>query len=174
MDLFVGSEKAGVFMKKDERTKPLRQEKIREIVENYIVETQEDLAEHLRRAHIAVTQATVSRDIKELRLVKAPTGDGRSRYAVPNVENGTRRESRLESLFADAVTSIDASGNIVVLRTLPGMANAVASALDAAAWSEIIGTVAGDDTILAVVKPERVVPSIAERMQKLTGRNAVC
>ena len=160
-------------MKKDERTKSFRQKKIQEIVEHHVVETQEDLAEHLRRAHIAVTQATVSRDIKELRLVKAPTGDGRSRYAFPS-ESGARRESRLESLFADAVTGVDESGNIVVLRTLPGMANAVASALDTAKWAEIIGTVAGDDTILAVVKPETAAPSVAKRMRRLTGRNAVC
>ena len=161
-------------MKKDERMKALRQEKIREIVENHIVETQSDLAERLRREDFAVTQATVSRDIKELMLVKVPmtTGGGRSRYAFPAAEAGGRKESRLEGLFADAVTGVDASGNLVVLRTLPGMANAVASALDAAQWPEILGTVAGDDTIFAAVKPETAVDAVAGRMKGMLGRNA--
>ena len=164
-------------MKKDERTKPRRQEKIREIVENHIVETQEELTSLLRREHITATQATVSRDVKELMLVKVPIGDGRSRYAFPKAENGVRRENRLEALFADAVTGVDASGNLVVLRTLPGMANAVASALDTAQWKNIIGTVAGDDTILAVIKPESAASTVAERMKVLSGAaggNAVC
>ena len=161
-------------MKKDERMKALRQEKIREIVENHIVETQSDLAERLRREGFAVTQATVSRDIKELMLVKVPmpTGGGRSHYAFPAAEAGGRRESRLEGLFADAVTGVDASGNLVVLRTLPGMANAVASALDTAQWPEILGTVAGDDTIFAAVKPETAVDAVARRMKGMLGRNA--
>ena len=160
-------------MKKDERTKPRRQEKIREIVESHIVETQEELTAFLRREHIAATQATVSRDIKELMLVKVPVGDGRSRYAFPKTEGG-RRENRLEALFADAVTGVDASGALVVLRTLPGMANAVASALDAARWENIIGTVAGDDTILVVVKPESAAAAVETRMKTLAGGNAVC
>ena len=164
-------------MKKDERTKPRRQEKIREIIENHIVETQEELTALLRREHITATQATVSRDVKELMLVKIPIGDGRSRYAFPKAEDGPRRASRLEALFADAVTGVDASGNLVVLRTLPGMANAVASALDTAQWKNIIGTVAGDDTILVVVKPESAAPAVEMRMKVLSGTaggNAVC
>ena len=164
-------------MKKDEQAKPRRQEKIREIVENHIVETQEELTAFLKREHIAVTQATVSRDVKELMLVKVPIGDGRSRYAFPKSEGGARRENRLEALFADAVTGVDFSGNLVVLRTLPGMANAVASALDTAQWKNIIGTVAGDDTILAVIKPESAVAAVAARMKVLSGTaggNAVC
>ena len=161
-------------MKKDERMKSLRQEKIREIVENNVVETQEDLAERLRKENIAVTQATVSRDVKELMLVKVPTpsGGGRSRYAFPPTESGQRKENRLENLFADAVVDVDASGNLVVLRTLPGMANAVASALDEAKWREIIGTVAGDDTIFAAVKPETAADAVAGRMRGMLGRNA--
>lgn len=164
-------------MKKDEQAKPRRQEKIREIVENHIVETQEELTAFLKREHIAVTQATVSRDVKELMLVKVPIGDGRSRYAFPKSEGGARRENRLEALFADAVTGVDFSGNLVVLRTLPGMANAVASALDTAQWKNIIGTVAGDDTILAVIKPENAASAVAARMKVLSGTaggNAVC
>ena len=161
-------------MEKDKRAKPRRQEKIREIVENHIVETQEELTAFLRREHIAVTQATVSRDVKELMLVKVPIGGGHSRYAFPQSGGGVRRENRLAALFLDAVTGVDSSGSLVVLRTLPGMANAVASALDAAAWPEILGTVAGDDTILAVVKPESAAFSVASRMKALSGRDAAC
>ncbi len=146
--------------------KPRRQEKIREIVEKNVIETQEELTEFLRREHIKVTQATVSRDIKELMLVKKPMGGGRSRYALP--ESGSvRGENRLENLFRDAVTGVDASGNLVVVRTLPGMANAVASALDGAKQPDIIGTVAGDDTIFVAVRQGKTAASVAERMRAL-------
>ncbi len=165
-------------MRKDQRedgpTKPRRQEMIKEIVENHVVETQEDLAEYLRRAHIPVTQATVSRDIKEMMLVKVPLDGGRSRYAIPETAGGVRPQSRLEGFFTEDVTGVDASGNIVVLRTLPGMAGAVAAALDAAEWKEIIGTLAGDDTILAVVKPADAADSVAERLRKLLGGKTTC
>lgn len=152
-----------------------RQEKIREIVEKHIVETQEELTEFLRRAHIVVTQATVSRDVKELMLVKKPIGGGRSRYALPE-SGGARGESRLENLFRDAVTGVDASGNLVVVQTLPGMANAVASALDAAKQPEILGTVAGDDTIFVAVRQGKKASSVASRMRALwgDGRRAQC
>ncbi len=146
-----------------------RQEKIREIVEKNVVETQEELASCLRRENIEVTQATVSRDIKELRLIKIPAGDGRSRYAFPENAGAPRPQGRLAGIFLDAVTGIDASGALVVLHTLPGMANALASALDGEDWREIIGTVAGDDTILVVVKPEKAVESVLKRMRALAG-----
>ena len=146
--------------------KPRRQEKIREIVEKNVIETQEELTEFLRREHIKVTQATVSRDIKELMLVKKPMGGGRSRYALPE-SGGVRGENRLENLFRDAVTGVDASGNLVVVRTLPGMANAVASALDGAKQPDIIGTVAGDDTIFVAVRQGKTAASVAERMRAL-------
>ena len=161
-------------MKKDERTKPRRQEKIREIVENNVVETQEELTAFLRREHIAVTQATVSRDVKELMLVKVPIGNGRSRYALPKAEGGARRENRLEALFADAVTGVEIGGNLVVLHTLPGMANAVASALDAAKWAEILGTVAGDDTIFVAARREKAAASVAGKMRAMLGGTSVC
>lgn len=154
--------------------KPYRQEKIREIVESRAVETQEDLAACLRREHIAVTQATVSRDIKEMMLVKVPMGGGRFRYALPEGAGRERAESRLAALFRDAVTGVAESDALVVLRTRPGMANAVASALDEARWPDIIGTVAGDDTILAVAKPKEAAPAVAARMEAMLGRESQC
>ena len=149
--------------------KALRHSKIKEIIERYIIETQEDLADALRKQSIDVTQATVSRDIKELMLIKVPTGDGRYRYAFPPEQNVVFSQARLERTFRDSIVTIDYSQNIIVLRTLPGTAQAVAYTIDYVKWPEIIGTVAGDDTIFVLVKPiEAVLPVIA-KFQSLMG-----
>ena len=148
--------------------KARRHEMIREIVSSRAVETQEELANHLRNARIKATQATVSRDIKEIMLVKTPTEGGHYRYALP--EEKKRTEDRLTRLFAEAVTRVEENGAIVVIRTLPGMANAVASAVDRGRWPEILGTVAGDDTIFAAVKPLAAAPDVARRMREMTGK----
>lgn len=140
---------------------------IREIIENAAIETQEDLAAALRARHIDVTQATVSRDIKNLMLVKIPAGNGRYRYAFPQEGKPRFSETRLAHIFHDSVVAIDYSENIIVVKTFPGTANAVASVLDSVPWQEIIGTVAGDDTILVIVKPKAVVSLVAERMEQL-------
>ncbi len=148
--------------------KAIRQAKIKEIIEHEVIETQEDLAAALCRHHIEVTQATVSRDIKELMLIKVPTGDGRSRYAPPAGKNVAFSRARMARLFQDSVTGLDFSENIIVVKTLPGTANAVASVLDYAKWPEVIGTVAGDDNIIVVVKPKDAVESVMKKMEALT------
>ena len=149
-------------MKKTER-----QALIREIIKHHIVATQDELGQRLRQQNIRVTQATVSRDIKELMLVKVPVGDGRSRYAFPaESKEGFSRE-RMGRMFRDAVVGVEDSENLIVITTLPGTANAVASALDGAKWPEIIGTIAGDDTILAVVKPRDAVREIREKLKAM-------
>ena len=148
--------------------KSIRQTRIKDIIENKVIETQEELAEELRKKSIDVTQATVSRDIKELMLIKLPTGDGRYRYAFPLEKNVVFSQSRMVRMFQDSVTSIDYSENIIVIKTLPGAANAVASTLDYAKWPEIIGTVAGDDNILAVIKPIQAVEDIVQRLKNLS------
>lgn len=147
--------------------KALRHTKIKEIVERQIVETQEEVAELLRKEGIIVTQATVSRDIKELLLIKVPTGDGRYRYAFPPEQNLMFSQSRMERIFQDAIIGMDYSQNLVILRTLPGAAQAVASTIDHVRWPEIIGTVAGDDTILIVVKPPDIAPQVMAKFQRL-------
>lgn len=147
--------------------KILRHAKIKEIVEQQVIETQEELAESLRRHGIEVTQATVSRDIKELRLIKVPTGDGRYRYAYPMEQSLLFSQSRMERLFRDSVVAIDFSENIIVLKTLPGAGQAVAATIDHAKWTEIIGTVAGDDNILVVVKPAQAAGAVADRFRGL-------
>lgn len=147
--------------------KSTRQAKIKEIIEQEVIETQEDLAASLRFHHIAVTQATVSRDIKELMLIKVPTGDGRYRYAFPKDNTKLFSKDRMEHMFHDSVTSVDYSENIIVIKTLPGTANAVASTIDGVYWPEIIGTVAGDDNILVVIKPKEAVPLIVKKMKNM-------
>ena len=144
-----------------------RQIKVKELVERLVIRTQDELADALRSEGIDVTQATVSRDIKEMMLVKVPTGDGGHRYAFPSEHSITVSVARLEKTFQDSVLTINSSGNIVVLRTLPGTAQAVAYVLDNIRWPEIIGTVAGDDTIFIVVKPEKDVLKVVERFESM-------
>lgn len=147
-----------------------RQRKILEIISSQIIETQEELANALKATGYDVTQATVSRDIKELGLIKVPAGENLYRYAVPQENTKVSSSSyyhRLERLFRDSVTNIDDSENLIVIRTLPGTAHAVASCIDHLEWSEILGTVAGDDTILIIVKPKEAVSSVLEKFHKL-------
>lgn len=148
--------------------KAIRHARIKDIIENTVVETQEDLAESLRKQNIEVTQATVSRDIKELMLIKIPTGDGRYRYAYPLEKNMVFSKNRMSRMFQDSVIGLNFSENIIIIKTLPGTANAVASTLDYAKWPEIIGTVAGDDNILVVVKPLDAVPQILRKLELLS------
>jgi transcriptional regulator of arginine metabolism len=147
--------------------KVLRHGKVKEIVENAVIETQEDLAEALRRQGIDVTQATVSRDIKELMLIKVPVGDGRYRYAFPQEQTVMISPARMERTFQDSVVGINHSQNIIVLKTMPGTAQAVAFTIDYVKWPEIIGTVAGDDTIMVIVKPMEAVPAVIAKFKAL-------
>jgi transcriptional regulator of arginine metabolism len=147
--------------------KGLRHAKIKQIIEQQVIDTQEELAEALRKNNIDVTQATVSRDIKELMLIKVPTGDGRYRYAFPPEHNMIFSQSRMERTFQDAIVSIENSENIIVLKTLPGTAQAVAYTIDYVKWPEVLGTVAGDDTIFVVVKPSDAVEKIIAKFQAL-------
>ncbi len=116
-----------------------------------------------------MTQATVSRDIKELGLIKVPAGENLYHYAAPPAQPVINAYHRLQRLFADSVTKIDDSENLILIRTLPGTAHAVASCLDNTAWPEIIGTVAGDDTILVIVKPREAAGRVLKRFQELRG-----
>jgi len=147
--------------------KGLRHAKIKEIIERKVIETQEDLAEALRLENITVTQATVSRDIKELMLVKVPTSDGRYHYAFPQEQNIVLCQSRMERTFRDSLVDIDYSSNIIVLKTLPGTAQAIAYTIDSVKWPEILGTVAGDDTIFVIVKPPEAVPQVMAKFKAL-------
>jgi len=144
-----------------------RQKKIIEIISQKQIQTQIELAAELRSAGFKVTQATVSRDIKELSLIKAPAGKNTVRYILPGTPPLAQSDNRLKRLFKDSVVSVDYSENLIVIKTLPGEAQGVASAVDRAGWPEIIGTVAGDDTILAIIKPKRYLPVLLKRFNQL-------
>lgn len=128
-----------------------RQSKILELIRENDIETQEMLADLLNKAGFNVTQATVSRDIRELKLTKATMQSGKQKYVATAKESSFVTE-RLNRVFRDGIVSIDYAQNIVVIKTLIGMAMAVAAALDSMENSEIMGTIAGDDTIFCVVK----------------------
>ncbi len=132
--------------------KAQRQAKIIEIISNINVETQEQLLEKLQEAGFTSTQATISRDIKELRIVKELTSFGTYRYTTAAKEVPHSFSSRLNTIFRECVTSFDYAQNIIVIHTLPGLANAAASALDAMNMSVVLGTLAGDDTVMVVMR----------------------
>ena len=143
--------------------KTKRHRKILELIKENVVGTQEELADLLKQDGFAVTQATVSRDIKELALIKIPTSDDQYRSALP-MEVAVS-ETRLRFLLKEFVLNYAASENILLVRTAPGNANAVASALDNAQWGEILGSVAGDDTILVVARKKEDIPCIIEKLE---------
>ena len=141
-----------------------RQSKILELTEQYEIETQEELAEKLKEAGFEVTQATVSRDIKELRLIKVMTGNGKSKYSTMNSKDSPISE-KLMSIFNHSFVSSDYANNIVVIKTLPGMAQAAASAVDAMNWSGIVGTIAGDDTLMIITRAEKIAERLSDKFK---------
>ena len=130
--------------------KKTRHRKIVEIIEKRDVETQEELAGYLKEAGFTVTQATVSRDIRELKLTKVPSENGRQRYVV--MQSQTAFSDKYIRIFKDGYVSMDMAQNILVIKTVSGMAMAVAAALDALKFSEVVGCIAGDDTIMVAVR----------------------
>ena len=137
---------------------------IMDIIDNMCIQTQEELADELRRRGQNVTQATISRDIKELRMIKVTDSQGNHRYAI---SGGSEREltDRQMRIFADSVISLQQAQNIVVIKTISGGANAAAETIDAFKWSEIVGTIAGDNTIFLVSPNETDAQTIVERFQ---------
>ena len=129
-----------------------RQAKILEIISNKNVETQEQLLAALQAAGFRATQATISRDIKELRIVKELTNMGTYRYATSANELSGTFSSRLNTIFRECVVSFDYAQNIIVVRTLPGLASAAASAIDGMNMSAVVGSLAGDDTVMIVMR----------------------
>ncbi|MGI6125566.1 MAG: transcriptional regulator AhrC/ArgR [Planifilum sp.] len=142
--------------------KAQRHIKIREIIANRDIETQEELVEELKKAGYNVTQATVSRDIKELHLVKVPTNNGRYKYSLP-ADKRFNPLQKLKRMLTESFVGIEKSENLIVMKTLPGNAHAVGALIDNLDWPEIIGTIAGDDTILIVCRQREQVPDIINR-----------
>ncbi len=145
-----------------------RQSKILEIIAAYEIETQEELVAKLREDGCHVTQATVSRDIKELGLIKAQTKSGK--YAYSHVDNQTHKISgKIVNMFRESVISVASSGNLIVIKTLNGSANAAALLVDKLGMDEILGSVAGDDTLLVVAASEKAVTLIKKRIEEEIG-----
>ncbi|MBE5804607.1 MAG: arginine repressor [Clostridiales bacterium] len=146
--------------------KSVRQVAILDIIEKQDVETQEELAEALRARGIKVTQATVSRDIKELRLLKVLAPNGAYKYATADkAENGLNE--RFIRMLAESLLSVTASNNLIVVKTLSGSANVAAEALDSLHWPEILGSLAGDNTILLIIRSNEEVPGVIARIQEM-------
>lgn len=143
-----------------------RHAKILDIIENYEIETQDDLAEKLRQSGMDVTQATISRDIKELRLVKVLSSEGRYRYSAMNSDGGNVND-RLLVIIKEAYVSCDYANNILVIKTLPGMAQAVAATIDALGWNDIVGTIAGDDTMMVVCRAEKIAEDLMDKLTRM-------
>ncbi len=146
-----------------------RQEEIIRIIDSNEIETQEELAEQLRRRGYKVTQATVYRDIKELRLIKIAGHQSAYCYAKPG-RRETAINERMIRLMAESTLSVDDAGQMIVVKTLSGSANAAAEAIDNMNWKEVLGTIAGDNTVFLAVRNEEDSAEIAARIQKLITR----
>lgn len=138
-----------------------------EIISNSNVETQEQLLQQLQAAGFNSTQATISRDIKDLRIVKELTNFGSYRYTTAAREVPSTFSGRLNTIFRECVTSFDYAQNIIVIHTLPGLASAAASALDAMNMSVVLGTLAGDDTVMVVMRDSNTAAGFCGEIKSL-------
>ena len=143
-----------------------RHAKIVELIKKYRIETQEELAEYLNREGFKVTQATVSRDIRDLKLTKVPTDDGRQKYAVHQKGESEMSEKYIRVL-REGYVSMDMAQNILVIKTVTGMANAVCVAIDAMNWPEVVGSIAGDDTIMCAIRSVEDTIKVMDKIGKI-------
>ena len=145
-----------------------RHSKIVELIGKYEIETQEELAERLKQAGYKVTQATVSRDIRELKLTKVQSENGRQRYMV--MQNQTAFSDKYIRILKDGYVSMDMAQNILVIKTVSGMAMAVAAALDAMHWKEVVGCIAGDDTIMCAIRTVEDTGIVMDKIRKIVSK----
>ena len=146
--------------------KVARQGKIIELINKYDIETQEELADRLTLEGFHVTQATVSRDIREMKLTKMRYDDGRQKYILVQGSDGEMNDKYLRVL-REGFVSIDRAENILVIKTVSGMAMAVAAALDSMQWKEVVGCIAGDDTIMAAIRTKDDTLHVMDRIRRL-------
>ena len=149
--------------------KSQRQAKIMEIISTKNVETQEQLLAELQREGFRCTQATISRDIKDMRIVKELTSMGTYRYTTSTNEISGTFTSRLTPIFRECVLGYDYAQNIIVIRTLPGLASAAGSAIDAMNMSAVVGTLAGDDTVMVVMRDNNAAAAFCGEIKNLTN-----
>lgn len=143
-----------------------RHAKIVELINQHHIETQEELAEYLNREGFKVTQATVSRDIRDLKLTKVPTDEGRQKYAVHQTAE-TQMSEKYIRVLKDGYVSMDMAQNILVIKTVSGMAMAVCAAIDAMKWNEVIGSIAGDDTIMCAIRSVDDTIKVMDKISKI-------
>ena len=143
-----------------------RHAKIYELINKYNVETQEELADLLNQEGYKVTQATVSRDIRDLKLTKVQTKEGRQKYAALKTTQSELAE-KYARILKDGFVSMDAAMNLLVIKTVSGMAMAVAAAIDEIGWTEIVGRIAGDDTVMCAVRTVEEVSTVMDKMRKV-------
>ncbi|MBR5509471.1 MAG: arginine repressor [Lachnospiraceae bacterium] len=146
-----------------------RLEKIIELIEKYDIETQEELADRLLSEGFQVTQATVSRDIRELKLSKVPALGGRQKYALLNHQEHQMAEKYV-NILRQAFVSMDSAQNLLVIKTVSGMAMAVAAALDKIDWKEIVGCIAGDDTVMCAIRTLEDTATVMQELEKIVKR----
>lgn len=146
-----------------------RHAKILEIIRKYNIETQEELSDRLEQEGFAVTQATVSRDIRELKLTKVAGENGKQKYVALS-ENHMNMSEKYIRVFRDGFASMDMAQNILVIKTVSGMAMAVAAALDAMECHEIVGSIAGDDTIMCAVRSVEDTENLMKRLRKIVDK----
>lgn len=144
--------------------KAVRQAAILEIIRREKIETQEELAKALEERGMQVTQATISRDIRELRLSKVQNVDGSS-YYIGRETGGSSLEERFQRMLSESLLSVTSSGTMVVIRTLSGSANVAGEALDSLEWPEVLGSLAGDNTIFLVIRSQEETGSVVERIR---------
>lgn len=135
------------------------------LIKDNVIRTQGEITQKLREAGADVTQATVSRDIKELKLVKTADSDNEYRYVSMSNQAYEDIETRLSNIFAEAVVSVDSAANIIVVKTLSGMAQAAATLIDSMEYRGIIGCIAGDDTIMTVAKSDKDAGKVADQLR---------
>ena len=143
-----------------------RQERILQIIRDNEVETQEELLAHLKDLGISSTQATISRDIKQLHLVKQPTGKGGYRYAVSAAKHHLNVTEKLRTIFCESVTHMDRAQNIVVIKTMPGLASAACAAVDSMDIKDMVGSLAGDDTAILIMRSENAAAEFVEELKE--------
>lgn len=146
-----------------------RHAKIIELISQYDIETQEELAEYLNRAGFKVTQATVSRDIRDLKLTKVSIGAGKQKYVVHRQDEPEMSEKYIRVL-RDGYVSMDMAQNILVIKTVSGMAMAVAVAVDSMKWNEVVGCIAGDDTIMCAIRTVEDTVAVMDKIRKIVSK----
>ena len=144
-----------------------RQSRILEIIEREPIDTQEQLQQRLQEEGITCTQATISRDIKQLHLIKKPIGQGKYRYAVSVQPNRLNVADKLRTIFRESIVSVDYAQNIVVIKTMAGLANAAAAALDSMSIPYMVGSLAGDDTALLVMRDTESARSFCDEIHEM-------